>query len=89
MPLASRKVQTRFQLQSTGRIPQGDPISMFAAATALELWLESLAIMPPSPGAEAWVFVDDRLQLSALQCNIKWAQEAFLHTTSWDASQSW
>ena len=42
-------------------IPQGDPISMLAAAAALGLWLNDLNRIPSSPAAEAWVFVDDRL----------------------------
>ena len=42
-------------------IPQGDPISMLAAAVSLAVWLTDLEAIPPSPSATAWVSVDDRL----------------------------
>ena len=67
-------------------IPQGDPISMFAAAAALGLWLDSLYKIPAAPSSEAWVFVDDRLLLSRSSPRGCWAQLAFSHTECWDSS---
>ena len=67
-------------------IPQGDPISMFAAAAALGVWLESLSQIPQAISAEAWVFVDDRLIAAPLYGNHNWTQWAFTHTAGWDSS---
>ena len=67
-------------------IPQGDPISMFAAAAALGVWLESLSQIPQAISAEAWVFVDDRLIAAPLYGNHNWTQRAFTHTAGWDSS---
>ena len=67
-------------------IPQGDPISMFAAAAALGLWLDSLYKIPAAPSSEAWVFVDDRLLVSKVSPQSCWAQAAFSHTEFWDSS---
>ena len=39
-------------------IRQRDPISMFAAAAALGLWLDSRYQIPTAPSSEAWVMID-------------------------------
>ena len=67
-------------------IPQGDPISMFAAAAALGLWLDSLSQIPKAISSEAWVFVDDRLIAAPLSGTCNWTQRAFSHTSNWDSS---
>ena len=67
-------------------IPQGDPISMLAAAAALGLWLNDLNRIPSSPSDEAWVFVDDRLlfqEVTEQGCTL---QDKFDLTCRWDAS---
>ena len=67
-------------------ILQGDPISMFAAAAALGLWLDSLSQIPQAISSEAWVFVDDRLVAAPLSGDHNWTQQAFSHTSGWDSS---
>ena len=67
-------------------IPQGDPISMLAAAAPLAVWLTDLEVIPPSPKATAWVFVDDRLLAEEHDGPTTWLQEAFSLTNSWDSS---
>ena len=67
-------------------IPQGDPISMLAAAAALGLWLDDLNRIPPSPSAEAWVFVDDRLLFQEVEELGSTLQDKFTLTCQWDAA---
>ena len=67
-------------------IPQGDPISMLAAAAALGLWLDDLNRIPPSPSAEAWVFVDDRLLFQEVEELGSTLQDTFTLTCQWDAA---
>ena len=60
-------------------IPQGDPLSMLAAAAMLGEWTKEI----PHDYILAKVFVDDRLMLS--NCNSK-LQEAFHATQFWDGA---
>ena len=69
-------------------IPQGDPISMLAAAAALGIWLKELERIPSNPSTEAWVFVDDRLLFEDAEDPHSSLQEKFNFTCSWDEAWS-
>ena len=60
-------------------IPQGDPLSMLAAATLLGEWTYEI----PHDEVFAKVFVDDRLMLSSSSQQL---QQAFFTTQIWDGS---
>ena len=60
-------------------IPQGDPLSMLAAATMLGAWANEM----PHDEVFAKVFVDDRLMLGS---NSQQLQQAFHTTQIWDSS---
>ena len=60
-------------------IPQGDPLSMLAAATMLGAWANEM----PHDEVFAKVFVHDRLMLSS---NSQQLQQAFHTTQFWDGS---
>ena len=60
-------------------IPQGDPLSMLAAATMLGEWANEIT----HDNIFAKVFVDDRLMLSSSSQQL---QQAFLTTQLWDGS---
>ena len=67
----------RESFRATNGVPQGDPISMIAAAALLGQWTLEI----PSNVVFNRVFVDDRLMLSA---NNEELHEAFLTTQLWD-----
>ena len=67
----------RESFRATNGVPQGDPMSMIAAAALLGQWTLEI----PSDAAVNRVFVDDRLMLSANNAEL---HEAFLTTQLWD-----
>ena len=69
-------------------VPQGDPISMFAAAAALACWLEELDRIPRHIHTEAWVFVDDRLLAERIFADQPWLSHAFHAACQWDSRWS-
>ena len=68
---------SKHSFQATNGVPQGDPMSMIAAAALLGQWTLEI----PQDAVFNRVFVDDRLMLSENNNDI---HEAFLTTQLWD-----